>query len=358
MDTLIDSIFDPVTLNMSFQRLTRPATFLRDTFFTNVQRFETDSVLIDVQKNTREMAKFTDSDDKFHRNKQLSYTTYSYTPPYIKESIGIGPKDLMKRTPGELLMTNIGADNVRAMRFADAVRTAMLRLDDMVPRVEEWQASCALFNGKISFGGTFKDVEFPLADSHVIDSLAAADYWDKDGSDPFSQIMSDYIPILSDSDGLAPDIMVLGSEAAGAFLANAKVRGTGGAFTAMNVSLGNLTPAPPDRGLQKLGQINSLGLDVYAYSAKYKDANGDLQPYVPAKKMLLTNSAARMDRLYGAIMDIQAVTGALPQGMNQTDRFFTSELVSDPGSYELRVQSAPLLVPVDVDSILTVQVLA
>jgi hypothetical protein len=70
---------------------------------------------------------------------------------------------------------------------------------------------------------------------------------------------------------------------------------------------------------------------------------------VPSGNFFLGSTSARMDRLYGLIQDLKALA--------PVDRFVKSWEEEHPSVRYLLMQSAPLLVPVQVDSFMNIAVL-
>ena len=108
--------------------------------------------------------------------------------------------------------------------------------------------------------------------------------------------------VIQDS-GISPDTVVMGSEAIDAYLNHPKVQGV---LDNRRIDMGQIDPRALPDGVTYYGHIKEGGLDVYGYDEWYLDENGDEQPMVPPKKLLLGSTNARTARHYGMIQDMDA----------------------------------------------------
>ena len=339
------SLFDTRTMLEAMPQLPLVRTFLRDTFFKNVRTFDTKAVDIDIKKGKRRVAAYVGPTDEGHRSERIGYTTYTYAPPYIKEKRGIEPKDvLFDRGMGQTIYASGGPQ----AREAAMIREDLIELDEMITRREELQASQAIFNGEIAFRDANEKVTFPVDTNHRV--LTMSKYWDESGGFPLDELRA-WRTMLIKNGGMAPNILLCGSEAIAALMGNVQVNGTDGAISQVKIDRGQITPDNQPNGVTYWGFLRDIGCDVYSYDDWYIDpADGVEKPYVPAKYIMLGNTNARMDRLYGVIQDLS--------GLYAVPRFPKSWEEEDPSVRWMMMQSAPLMVPVAVDTYMIAKVVS
>ena len=78
--------------------------------------------------------------------------------------------------------------------------------------------------------------------------------------------------------------------------------------------MGLLAPKMSINGVYFIARINELGLDLYSYEEYYIDpATGTESQLVPSGKVMLCSSAVRFKMFYGAIIDVEIGSYALPR---------------------------------------------
>ena len=336
------SIFETRKMMEAYEFMPKPRTFLRDTFFKNVRTFDTESIDIDIYKGKRKVAVYVSPNAESNVVSREGYTTDSYKAPYIKEKTVTTAEDVLKRSKGE----NIYSAKSPEDRASDILAEDMMMLDSRVTRAEEVQASQALFTGElILLDG--KKLTFPMESTHKI-TLSGNDLWsDTTNSDPIVK-MEAWRRLLHKDSGISPDTVIMSPEAWNAFRRHTKVEKE---MNLLKVDNGQINPQLLPNGVTYYGFIPSLGCDIWGYDEYYLGADGTTEyTMVPAKKVFMGSTRARMDRNYGLIKDLKALYA--------TERFFKSWEEEDPSARFVGCQAAPLLVPVDVNSFLFAQVLS
>lgn len=330
------SMFETRTMLAALEIMPPVKTFLRDTFFKTTKTFDTKQVDIDIKKGKRRVAVYVSPQDPGHLSEREGYTTSSYAPPYIKEKRGIEPADLLfLRNFG----SNIYAPTSPQQRLAKMIADDLRELDEMITRAEELQASQALFEGEVTLRTGDAKVVFPVTNTHVIASMS--NYWDDSTGRPLDDLRAWRKLIMKDS-GVTPNIILCGSDAADALINNPQLAPNTGQISSVKIDRGQIRPEIMPSGATYIGFLRDVNCDVYSYDDWYADANGDLQPYVPVNKVFFGSTNARMDRLYGVIQDLQ--------GMFPVARFAKSWEEEDPSMRFMELQSAPLMVPHELDS--------
>lgn len=330
------SMFETRTMLAALEIMPPVRTFLRDMFFKNTRTFDTKNVDIDIRRGKRRVAVYVSPQDPGHLSERIGFSTYSYTPPYIKEKRVIEPADL-------LFLRNFGANiysptNPRE-RLAKMIADDLRELDEMITRAEELQASQALFGGQVNFRANDQAVVFPVTPSHSIATMS--NYWDDALGTPLDDLRAWRTMIIKDS-GVTPNIILCGTDAAIALMGNPQLATNTGQISSIKIDRGIIRPEIMPNGATYIGFFRDVNCDVWSYDDWYEDSNGVLQPYVPVNKVFFGSTNARMDRLYGVIQDLK-VLAAVP-------RFAKSWESEDPSMRFIELQSAPLMVPHDLDS--------
>jgi hypothetical protein len=327
-------------------------TFLRDTFFKNTTLSQSENVDIDIFKGKRKVAVYVSPYSQGKVRSRDGYETKTYKPPYIKEKRTTTASDLLKRLIGE----NIYSDGSPSQRASEQLAKDLLEMESCITRAEELQAAQALFQGKVILqkqkdDGSFfsEEVDYSPSATHKI-TLTGNDLWsDRTNSDPLVKLRS-FRRILIQDSGVSPDVLIMSSDVIDAFLTHPIIKGTGG-LSPIKVQLGQISPQLLPNGVTYWGYLQDIACDIYSYDEWYLDpADNTEKSMVPSKKIFMGSTKARMDKLYGCIKDLSA--------MYPVARFPKSWEEEDPSARFLLMQSSPLLVPTQIDSFLTAQVLA
>lgn len=337
------NMYDTRVMLQALEQMPSAPAFLRDTFFRNVRTFDTDTVDIDIVKGKRRVATYVSPVEQGKLVTRDGFTTYSYKNPYIKHKMPTTSADLLKRGAGE----NVYAAKSPAQRAAEQLGKDLSQLDDMITRAEELQAAQALFTGQVILRDANDALVFPMSSTHKV-TLTSTDLWTDAASKPLAKLRAFRRTIQQDS-GLNPTDIIMGTSALEAFLAHADVKDGKGAVSSIKVDLGQIVPQNLPGGVTYWGYLRDLGCDLWTYDNWYLGADGTTESaYVPTDKILMISREARMDRLYAVIQDLKALY-AVP-------RFPKTWEEEDPSVRMLMLQSAPLLVPHQVDGFLFAKV--
>jgi hypothetical protein len=320
-------------------------TWLAETFFPRVEVHTTYEVDIDVRRNKRRLAPFVNPLSEGKLVEHAGFNTMSIRPPYIKPKMVTTAADLQRRAMG---VTVYGAAPSPAAIAARRLAEELAEMDGMIDRREEWMAARALFFGTITVTGEGLNavIDFQRQSTHDI-TLVGTALWTDAASTPIANFRA-WKSIVSLSSGLVPNVAVMGTDAANAFLANEDVRSTMNLLNNTTIAIGMDTAALAAQGVTYIGRVE--GVDIFMYEEVYLDENGVEQPLVPADAVLLGSTAADARRHYGAIMDLDATVAAR--------RFPKSWTQPDPSARYVMVQSAPLPVPHQIDAFLVARVVA
>ncbi len=336
-------MYDSRVMLQALEQMPPVRTFLRDTFFRNVITFITSKVDIDVVKGKRRRAVYVSPRDKGHVSDRAGYSTETYEAPYIKEQKVLSPEDLLKRAPSE----NVYSASGPQARVAEFMRKDLAELDDMVTRAEEIQAAEAMFNGYINTRDG-KKITFPLDATHNL-TLSGGTLWSAIAKNALLTQLRNWRELLSKDSGMVPTDLILGSDVVPVVLNILDPDTVNAGLSSFRIDRGQIDVRNLPNGVIYLGYIKEVGVDVWAYNEYYHNGTADVA-MVPAKKIWMGSRNARFDRLYGVIQSFDSLY-AVP-------RFPRSWTDKNPEVRIVEMQSAPLLVPHQVDSYLTATVVA
>lgn len=327
-------------------------TFFRDRFFTNVKRFSTKRVDIDLTKGDRRMAAFVHPRVGGQPLRDSGYKTESYAPPLVNPYDVTTADQLMDRLPGE----DIYSGMTPAQRAADKLIEEYNRLNDAATRREEWMAVQAIVNGQIPVvgPGVNETISFGLTNTVT---LTGNYRWGQS-----SAAILDNLEDWSDKtlvNGFANvDMAIMGKKAARLFLADANVQKL---LDNRRVEMGLVSPRDLPNGVKYIGHLNKPSIDIYTYSEVYLDDwtdpdNPATNPLMPENKVVLISSNPGYMMAYGLCTYIDDKTGQWVTA--QTDRLLRSYVAHHPDRREIELQAHPLPIPDKVDSWLVATVCA
>jgi hypothetical protein len=340
-------LFKYQTMLRVLETAKKPKTFLRNNFFSTVEQSMTEQVLIDVVEGKRRTAVYVKPKHAAKVVDRIGYKTNAYTPPYVKMKMDCRAEDFLTRMPGE---TIFGGGDTPMARAAKRVGEDLITMNDMIDRLEEYQAAQLIQTGAYNIVGDGVDevIDFVLPGSHNI-TLTGADRWTESTGTPIDDLRTWKRLIAKDSGETATDV-IFGESVVEAFLANAQVKDY---FDRLHINNGTLT-AEADYGAEGsgvtfIGRIQSLGLNIWAYDEWYIDpASGTETAMINNENVIMLAKNMRSSRTYGAIRDLKA-NFAVP-------RFPKSWEEEDPSVRWLMVQSAPMLALHNTASILVADV--
>lgn len=351
MPATID-LFETRTMLEVFSQLKPIRTWFLATFFSLSRTFNTEAVDVDIVKGKRRLAPFVSPKREGKIVERSGFKTRSYKPAYIKPKMVTTAEDILKRQPGNIIyMPNSGPAQMAAAQLG----LDLAELDEMITRREEWMAAQALITGQVNVvGDGINDVLDFHMDAENKPVLSGTSLWsDHDHAVPLDNLKT-WKRLVAKKAGKAPSLCLMGLSAVDNFLKCEQVIGTTGGgknlFNMRAIDIGRINPQSLPDGVTFYGTLTELGMDIYTYEEWYVDEFDDVEyPLMPNNKVLLGNPGARCERLYGAIKDLSALA--------PTARFPKTWVKEDPSARFLMVQSAPLMLPVEIDAFLCATVL-
>jgi hypothetical protein len=336
------SLFETRELIAVANQVPASGTFLQDTFFGKEEVVPSERVDIVVRKGKRTLAPFVSPKVAGKVVKTSTQTVRTYKPAYIKEKWVTEAEDIIGKTENVFYAENNSISEVLAERIT---RETQEHKENLVRRVE-WMSSQVLTTGKVEVKGEGVEevIDFGFDSNQFV--VLTDNTWDSDTVDPIA-MMREWRRERVKAGGIAPNVAVFGSEAIDAFINNAKVKD---ALDMRRMDRGMINPEVLPQGVTYWGYIPEIATDIYSYDEWYIDENGNEKPMVPTKGVVYGSDKTQAKRVYGAIKDLRALTA--------TKFFLKSWEVEDPSARFMLLQSAPLVVPTEVDAFMYAEVLA
>ncbi|KAF8818074.1 major capsid protein [Rickettsia endosymbiont of Cardiosporidium cionae] len=331
------NIFDTTTLATAVAYLKRPSFFLLDTFFAAQEIQDSETITFDVLKGSERLAPLVDPDIAAKVLENPGFQTFQISPAYVKDLRLFSPERAGKRVAGE----RVGGEFTRQNRLELAINQALTDQLANLKRREEYFASQALINGKITIKGTDshrgKSINFGR-DSALNISLSGTNSWGSTGVNPLEMI-EDWVSLVQDKSGTAARTIVMDRKAWKLFRQSQLVVG----LLEIRRGTTNSLSAEPVTFEEGEGQAQYVGsiadMNFYVYAGKYSDEGGVSRGFLPDNTVLVVSrEGLRGTRIYGAIEDISS-------GLQARDFYVKSWEEHDPSRHMMLMQSAPMIVP-------------
>ena len=341
------NLYTPQTMRGVLKRALPLRTFFLSRFFRNVVTFPTDSVFWEVSEDKRRLAPYVNPRLGSQAVERDGYKAKSYTPPLVAPERPITNDTLAQKLLGEAL---INSGITPAERAAKIMAQDLLDLDNMITRREEFMCARVKQDGLLTIKGRgvnyVEDYEF----ENIVE-VATGDVWGTTSDllgqlDAGAQELSKY--------GVNADMLILGSDAAKAFLNNEKILKL---LDIRRVEMGEIAPRSLESGIRYLGRIASaqVTVDVYGYSEWYPDeedldadGNPKLKPMVDPETAILQSSTEDNSMLYGAVTLMNQKTEEFETHMDP--RVPDSWITKRPAQRFVSISSRPLPMPHDLKS--------
>lgn len=258
-------------------------TFILSKFFTNKEPHETNKIIYERRSSARKLAEFVSMNED--------------NPLPIKHSMKVANLEFelartfeMKTFTKNMLDKMAGINMSFASKkdrdkYADEIIAYELNdLRDRIANRKEQLACLGVVNGKIQITDSEQDIEYDfgfVADKQIV-TLAAK--WSDPASDPIADLRR-CKNLMMDNGDLKPDTVVLGRNAAEAFLRHPKVIT---ALDTLNYRVGSIdiNQANTDNSTAEL-IAQMLGMKFYEYSQKFTNSQGIKEDFFPTNSCVL-----------------------------------------------------------------------
>ena len=341
------SIYDPRTMGKLVERMPKVQTFIKSTFFRNVETFDTQKIDVDFKKGNRQLAPFVHKKIGGVTIDNEGYETNTYEPPLVAPNKITTVDDILKRTPGESLYGG-KSPNQRAV---EKMQRDFTELDEMITRREEWMCCQALFTGKIPIldkDGKELQAEIDFNFTNKV-TLKEAKKWNKTQGGKLKQLKA-WRKQVQKTGFVNCNVCIMGDEALEAFIMDEEVQKL---LDVERYDLAVIKPRELPNGVTYIGTIQGEGMDIYSYNEWFLDnwTNKDKpenKPLVPTNAVALLSTEANYSMYYGGVgvVDETGKTIAVVEGSRIPEQWVERR----PPRRFLQLNSAPLCVPHEVDS--------
>lgn len=325
------------------------SSYWLDNWFGAVRQFDTADIMFDKLKTVRRLAPFVSPVVQGRVMKSRGFETKAFTPAYVKPKHIVDPNRQFNRRPGEI--PGMGSSTPQA-RWNAAIAENLAEERNAILRRENWMAAMAIIHGSVTVTGEdypTQVVDFGR-DAGLSVTLTSTARWGESAADPLANIAA-LRKLSFEKSGAPITRLTMGLDAFDRFFADTKVQDLlkgqeiGNVARTSDSTMSALgSPGEPFEFRGILQGANGQGrLEVYTYNEQYEDENDATQSIMSSLDVVGTGNNIRGVRCYGAIRDKRAGLQALPLFPKMWDQ-------EDPSLTYTMTQSAPLMVPTNIDN--------
>ena len=324
------------------------SSYWLDNYFSRVYLSQSAEIMFDKLTKTRKLAPFVSPVVQGRVMRSEGFETRSFAPAYVKPKHIVDPNRQFTRGVGE----GLGGTSTPAQRWNAAVVENLAEERESIQRRENWMAAQALIYGSVTITGEVyptRVVDF-RRNAGLTDILTGTARWGESAADPLADIAA--LRTLSFQESGSPITrLTMGLEAFDRFFADDKVEALlkgqeiGNVARTSDSTLSALgSPGQPFEFRGVLQGANGQGrLEVYTYNEQYEDEDGNTVAMMSTYDVVGTGPGLQGVRAYGAIRDKRAGLQSLRLFPKMWDQ-------EDPSLTYTMTQSAPLMVPVNIDN--------
>lgn len=329
-------IFEPRTMLKFVERMSKPNTFLRDTFFKSREYSTTDKVDIDMKKGSRKIAPYVNEKIGGKLVENSGFKTLTFAPPLVAPYKITTAADIMNRSMGEHVYSAKSPDE----RAAEKLVKDLAELEEMVTRREELMCAQSIFQGKITVKGEGLDYEIDFNFTNK-ETLSGTDKWTDPSSKPLADLKR-YQRTVQRRGHVTGDIVIMASDVVDTFINHRDVQDI---LNLRHLKVGEVNVEVLPNGVTYVGQIPGVG-KIYEYNEYYLAEDGEMKPMVPEGTVTLLSSAAEFAMAYASITiakDDELTT-------YEAERVPDTWIEKNPARQIAQLNSKPLPIPKEVDS--------
>ena len=321
-------------------------TFFRWRFFSNTLTFPTEKISWEFYEGKRRLAPYVSPRLGSETIARDEYSLKTYTAPLIAPNRVITNDTLAQKLLGEATWNSGMTPEDRAAKIA---AQDIMDLQDTISRREEFMCARVKQDGKlvIKGRGVNEVVDYGFENIAVVDT---ADRWT-----PTFDIMGQLSTISREmsKDGINPDMLILGSDAADMMLRNERYLKL---LDNRRVEIGEIKPSELEGGITYLGRIIVPGatFELYSYTEWYPDTTDldtdgqpKLKPLVDPETVIIQSSREKNSMLYGSITQVDKSGNFVTHMGDYVPRTWFTE---NPSQKFVEISSRPLPMPHDLKS--------
>lgn len=290
---------DTVSLMAAIERIKPPAAALVDTFFPNIPTPAlTSKIQIEYRKGNRRLAPFVVEGAHGINVSREGSNINIYEPPMVAPRRTISPADIEQRGFGEgIYSTKSAAERAEEIQAAD-----LKELQAMVMNRKNQMAAEILTKGSYTINGFADDgvtAKQATLTFGTLNAITPATEWDQAGANIYSDIKA-ASELVQEKAGMVPTVCFVGKNIASYMLGNTEIMKWLAIPNNNNLSLMSIQPRIVSPQVMRIGLIQSLNLEVYAYAETYTDDSGNLVPFLGANEVIV-GVPGRGRQLHGAV---------------------------------------------------------
>jgi hypothetical protein len=319
--------------------------------FSNVRQLNTPFANLDVEREKRLIAvDVIRGSMSANRNYAKRFTNKGFAIPLYDEDMPITATQLNERVPGIDPFQPYG----REMTLAYHMSNGLMEITSKVHRSIEKMCAEAMQSGTISLVGG-DSLDFKKKNTLA---LVPSVKWDQALATIIANIKTICERVYQNGKR-KPNRALFGSKAWDLFISNTAVRQF---LDTRFIEPGRLIPSEVDDAATMQGRltIGDYTLDIYTYPGFYEDNSGTAVPYVIEDQVIVWSTQARYDLNFGAVElmphgEQWANEYGLPAVPQLVERSFVPYIdPTSPKALVIGLQSAPLPIPVAIDTIGTI----
>lgn len=316
--------FKPRTMTRTINQIKSPPRLLRDLFFGTRNTNPTSTIDVDLEIAGCNVLPFVTDVEGGMVVGKTKREMRSVKTPRIRVKKPFPAPELLDNRP---LGSGIYAAGSPSQERQRILSREMAELKKRASATEEYLCSQAL-TGTVSIDqdNISQTVDYNIPVDHQ-PTLASGSKWTEDGGDPLSDIQTWTDLMTNSAIGMAPDILVMGTTAAAAFLDKV---GDSKWFDSRRVAAGQVSWKASSHYLG-----NVMGIDCYRYGGKITTHAGVSTSLLAADKIILGASQARFSIEFGSIQDLEA-------GNIVMEYFSKSWIEKDPSLLWILAETRPL----------------
>ena len=293
---------DTAVLLAAYKQQKAPNTFLQNRYFPDGTVFTTPQVLVEYKDGNQKIAPFVSPEVGGKVIRRDGYKATAYEPAFIAPKRTLTIDDLAKKGFGEALYGELTPEE-RALKITADDLTEM---DEMIVRRHEQMCAQVLQENALTMNHygddnkliNVKKIEYFNDKNDAVYAPNVA--WTAANADILGDVAA--IALELAKRGLPAVDVILGTEAADAFLNNEKVQKL---LDNRNYNIGAVDPTEGFPEAVFLGVINCKGykLNFIQYAATYEAEDGTIKPFIDPKVAIVTAPACGVTN-YGAITQI------------------------------------------------------
>lgn len=325
-------------------------SFLYDLFCADMGAVEDDKAIYDFRKGTRRMAPVVHEGAggvlmgrDGYETREIGFCTIA--PERIIEN-----NDLKGRSFGE----NVLGAMTPQQREKKMLARDLTDMRKAIQRRREWMARQVLLTGKLSvfrYTNEGRDLKTTLvADYGFTQNYTPDTPWGNAGA-KIDRDMKNIVDMVYDGLGVA-EVMVMAPDAADAMLENSSYIKN---YDLKNADMGKISTKYRGQGVRFLG-YNSDGVEMYSFSGKFLDDDGQMKPYLPSGTVLVGGKGI-LKCPHGPVTQVE------DPGPNAQHKTYIKKEVPlrygsiDGNAIKNRLTSRPTIVPFNVDAWVVANVL-